>query len=159
MRDGERVLWEPNEPVGDFRFLADDPMPAKTNTKRLVQMRAMAREFTAFDDFKIHHEDKDTTRHELRLMTNPLYRYEDLDHGIIDGTVFAYCLGTDPEVFVVIEARQDSDGGSSWEYALSPMTCWAVEVKHKGKSIWSIPERFGKHSPQDGYHVWVFDKK
>jgi hypothetical protein len=159
MREGDRVLWNPRKAGGEFRSLEGAPTPGETSVKRLVQMRALAGEFTAYDDFKIHTTDQESTRHELRLMNNPLYRYQDKERQIIDGAVFAFALGTDPELFVVLEAREHGDGSRSWEYALAAMTCWAVEVKHEDRSIWSVGERLQNHSARDAYHVWVFKRE
>ena len=159
MREGDRVLWNPRKAGGEFRPLEGAPSPGETSVKRMVQMRALAAEFSAYDDFKIHITDQESTRHELRLMNNPLYRYQDKERQIIDGAVFAFALGTDPELFVVLEAREHDDGSRSWEYSLAAMTCWAVEVKHDDRSIWSIGERLQNHSPRDAYHVWVFKRE
>ena len=47
---------------------------------------------------------------ELRLLPQPLYRYEpnDGDSPMVDGAVFGYVwtIGTDPEVLLVVEARR-----------------------------------------------------
>jgi hypothetical protein len=153
MRDGTRVVWQPRKAGETFHPLADAPAPADSAAKRLIQMRAFAREFTAFDDFRIHHADKETTRHELRLMANPVYRYE--MSSVLDGAVFPFVLGTDPEVFVVFEARENDDGTRAWEYLIAPMTCWGLEVKHKDRTVWTMAERFGKNSILDPYHVWL----
>jgi hypothetical protein len=155
LRDGERVLWEPRKAGGEFHRLADASPPADSAAKRLLQMRSLAREFSALDDFRIHHTDKEATRHELRLLSSPVYRYESHAGQVRDGAVFAFVLGTDPEVFLVLEAREDADGNGSWEYLFVPMTCWALEVKHKDRTVWAMDERFGKHSPRDVYHVWL----
>lgn len=159
MRDRGRVLWQPRQATSEFKPIEGASPPAETKVKRLVQMRALAREFTAFDDFKINTTDQETTRHELRLMSNPLYRYDVEEEGVVDAAVFAFTLGTDPEVFVLLEAREARDGSRTWHYALTAMTCWAVEVKHRGKSVWQMPERLQNHSVNNGYHVWVFDRE
>ena len=158
LRDGNRVRWQPRHATGEFQPIMVASPPADGKAKRLVQMRALAREFAAFDDFKINATDQETTRHELRLMSSPLYRYDDPQRGIMDGAVFAFTLGTDPELLVVLEARDDRESSRSWEYALGAMTCWAVEVKHRGSSVWRVPERLQNHSARDGYHSWVFDR-
>src|SRR5579863_7776110 len=121
MRDGPHVIWEPRKAGETFHALTDAPPPADSATRRLAQMRTIAREFNAFDDFRIRYSDKETTRHELRLMANPVYRYEMPSRQVLDGAVFPYVLGTDPEVFVVIEAREKEDGSRSWEYLVAPL--------------------------------------
>lgn len=155
MRDRERVVWEPRKAGEQFAPLADAPPPADTSTKRLVQMRTLARYFTAFDDFRIHHTDKEVTRHELRLMANPVYRYDMPDAHVLDGGVFPFVLGTDPEVFLIFDVRENGEGTRSWEYLVAPLTCWALEVKFKDRTVWTMDERFGKHSARDPYHVWL----
>lgn len=153
MRDGPRVVWEPRQAGETFHALADVPPPADSAAKRLMQMRTIARAFTAFDDFRILPSDTKTTRYELRLMANPVYRYEIPSSRVLDGAVFPFVLGTDPEVFVVVEAREKSDGSRVWEYLIAPLTCWGLEVKHKDKTVWTMEERYGKSSARDSYHI------
>ena len=74
---------------------------------------------------------------------------------MIDGAVFAFVHGTDPEVFLVIEIRKDKRGEIGWHYTLTPMTCWAVQVARGDSEVWSVPERLGKSSRRDLYHVWI----
>lgn len=159
MRDANRVLWEPQKAGGEFRALEDAQPPAESKVKRLTQMRNVAEQFSAYDDFKIRASDTETTRHELRLMPKPLYRYQASDQGVVDGAVFAFALGTDPELFLILEAREDGNNNRSWYYALAAMTAWAVEVEYHDKLIWSVGERLQDHSPRGDYHSWVFDRE
>jgi hypothetical protein len=155
MQSGDVVRWQPKSGSDEFHPLADAPAGAETNGRRLVQMKALAGRFAASDDFKISSTDKETTRHELRLLPTPVYRYEDKAAGIRDAAVFAFVHGTDPEVFLTLEYR-DEGGKGGWHYALAPMTCWAVEARLDGKEVWSVPERLGKNKPSDSYHVWKY---
>jgi hypothetical protein len=154
MEFGGAAKWKPEKAADDFRALAKDAA-ADIPTKRLVQMKKLAAEFTAADDFKVRSTDKETTRHELRLLPTPVYRYSDGDAGIDDGAVFAFVHGTDPELFLVLEHRTNKNKELGWHYALIPMTCWAVEARHDKKMVWSVPERLGKSKPTDAYHVWI----
>lgn len=154
MQSGDKVFWQPKEAAESFRSLDGAPAPAPTAGRRLVQMKAIAAEFTAADDFKINSTDQETTRHELRLLPTPIYRYEDKKAGIADGAAFAFVHGTDPEVFLVLESRTSKNGKSDWQYTLAPMTCWAVSVKHHDREVWSVPERLNKSTPTSLYHIW-----
>jgi hypothetical protein len=154
MQSGQRVFWQPGEPAEAFRPLEDAPAPAATAGRRLVQMKSIAAQFTAADDFKISSTDQETTRHELRLLPTPVYRYEDKAAGIADGAVFAFVHGTDPEVFLVLECIAAKDGKSQWQYTLAPMTCWSVSAQHNEKNVWSVPERLNKSTPATLYHIW-----
>jgi hypothetical protein len=159
MTKGGTVFWQPKEGAEAFRRLEDATAPASTPGRRLVQMKDIASEFTAADDFKINTSDPEPTRHTLRLLTTPIYRYEDAEGGIQDGAVFAFVHGTDPEVFLVLESRLPAKGDVKdqigWHYTLAPMTCWAVTVEHREKQVWSLPERLNKSKPGDLYHVWL----
>lgn len=156
--DGRRVLWEPREAGEKSHRLDSAESPAEGRAKRLTQMRTLAQQFAAFDDFGIRPTDKERTRYELRLMTNPVYRYETPEAEIIDGAVFPFVLGTAPELLLILEARQGDDGTRQWEYLLAPLTVWAVEVKHGNQSVWKVAERYGKHSARDAYHSWPLDE-
>ncbi len=155
VRLGEKVVWSPRGAAPKFESLSGGPAAANTAARRLVQMKAIAAEFSASDDFKINSRDKETTRHELRLLPTPVYRYADSAAAVADGAVFAFVHGTDPEVFLVLELRSNQAGESSWHYTLAPMTCWAVQVSRGQTPVWSVEERMGKNKPQDLYHVWV----
>jgi hypothetical protein len=155
MKKGDTLFWGPKEAAEGFRPLEGTDPPAASQARRLAQMKSLAGQFTAADDFKINTNDVEPTRHTLRLLTTPIYRYADESEGIQDGAVFAFVHGTDPEVFLVLESRSDKDGNVSWYYNMAPMTCWAVTASRDGKEIWSVPERLNKSEPTDGYHVWL----
>lgn len=155
MQSGEKTMWAPRQGGEPFRRLGESPPAAATAAKRLAQMKSLAAEFSAADDFKISSKDQETTRHELRLLPTPVYRYQNPEMGVIDGAVFAFVHGTDPEVFLVLEYRETKNDKTGWHYTLAPMTCWAVSVKHNQSPAWSVPERQGKSKPDDLYHVWV----
>jgi hypothetical protein len=155
MRRDNTPVWEPSKAAGDFRLLSAEPRLADSPVRRLSQLRTLAKEFTATDDFKIRASDKETTLNQLRLLSTPVYRYQDDATGVDEGAVFAFVHGTDPELLLVLEHRS-SAGSSGWYYALAPMTCWATEAKHNGSRVWSSPERFGKSKRTDDYHVWVY---
>jgi hypothetical protein len=77
----------------------------------------------------------DTDRESLRLLPRPLYRYETSDGPIIDGAVFAFVMGTDPETLLLIEAVENADG-TAWQYAFARRTSGELEGRHAGKVVW-----------------------
>ena len=64
--------------------------------------------------------------------------------------------GTDPEMFLLLEAVEN-DEGSTWRFALAPMTCWAIEAKYHGQVVWNVDERLNKSSASGNYHVWFYE--
>jgi hypothetical protein len=62
MRREGQVRWQPQTAAEPFQPLADARPPADSAVPRLRQMRDLAREFSASDDFKINAADAETTR-------------------------------------------------------------------------------------------------
>jgi hypothetical protein len=123
--------WAPKSGVA-LHSLADADKPAESRSKRLLQMRAISREFSAYSiDFR-------KERWELRLLPQPLYRYEEPEKDVIDGALFAFVTsaGTDPEVVLAIEARQTKDG-PQWHYSAVRFSDSNLHVSHGGTEIYS----------------------
>jgi hypothetical protein len=144
MLDGQ-VVWAPEKAGVAFKPLDDAPTPAKTAALRLSQMRSMASRFKASDDY-----GNKGNIWQLRRLTQPVYRYpkpddrssEAADSGrdSIDGAVFAFVVGTDPEMLLLFEARQEVSG-PAWQYALAPMTAFELKASLSDKAVWSSPFR------------------
>jgi hypothetical protein len=144
--DGQSV-WASSRAGIEMKPAPDAPAPAKTDRQRLTQMNAIAREYTAIDDF----ENKQS-RWELRLLAKPIYRYAAADQGILDGALYAFAHGTDPEVFALIEARETANG-AAWQIGMAPMTAYAVEVSRKDKPVWNAPYRKPPFDPREPYFI------
>ena len=123
--------WKPQAGLAR-KELPDAGNPAATRGARLVQMRRLAQQFTG------HSTDNERERWELRLLPTPLYRYPEAKSGVIDGALFSLTssAGTDPEVLLLIEARQ-KDGKTRWEYACGRFGVISMYIQHKGKEVWS----------------------
>src|SRR4051794_10224380 len=128
--------WTPSRGGVELRPVPDAPKPAATAEQRLLQMRALARDFAAEDYFK------NKTWSALRLLPKPLARYGKPGSDVTDGALFCFALTTDPEVLLILEARTGKEG-LEWQYAFAPMTTFAVKGSWKGREVWSLPARFG----------------
>jgi hypothetical protein len=89
-------------------------------------MRRIAADFSA----KVK-RDNDSRIELLRLLSQPLYRYVETPEGIKDGALFAFSTGTDPEVFLLLEARD-----AVWHYAFASATSRVAEGFHKDSTVW-----------------------
>lgn len=132
--------------------LPDAAPPAATAGARLLQMRRFAQEFAG------HSIDRDQKRWELRLLPTPLYRYPATRTGVVDGALFALMssAGTDPEVLLVIEARE-IDGKVRWEYACGRFSDWELHVQRKDKEVYSsVPSETNPfaHDPLHLYRIY-----
>jgi len=126
--------------------------PAKTAAGRLIQLRQLAREFSAYST------DDDGQRWEMRLLPRPLYRYDVKTGPVIDGALFGFVTtkSTDPEIFLVIEARQEPDG-PRWQYALARFSHHSLHVDRAGKEVWSAligPDNATHDNSEHTYHVF-----
>jgi hypothetical protein len=146
--------WTPRAPGIALAPLAGAAQPAATGPQRVAQMRALAREFSAEtrDDHDKHWE--------LRLLPQPLFRYESTDPLVTDGALFAFVTsaGTDPEAILVIEARKPAPGGEpGWQYGVARFTDLNLGVRHKGTTVFTaqiIP--FGGMDEDGKYRYHVF---
>ncbi len=154
--DSEKLLvkrdeynqWHPQAGLAR-KELPDAGAPAATAGARLLQMRRLAQEFTGYS------VDRDGQRWELRLLTTPLYRYPPAKGGVVDGALFALMssAGTDPEVLLVIEAKEDG-GKLHWEYACGRFSDWELHVSRKGKEVFaSIPSETNPFA-HDALHLY-----
>lgn len=137
-RDKDRVIWSPKTAGVEFKDVPAAPSPAKTQAERLRQMKAIAQRFKAT---MTGWQGDDTDREELRFLPRPLYRYDlkkakDPHANLLDGALFAYVQGTDPEVVLVLEAIETAKQ-SAWQYALVRATSGGLEVKLGREVVWT----------------------
>ncbi|KKK97866.1 hypothetical protein LCGC14_2648460, partial [marine sediment metagenome] len=70
----------------------------------------------------------------------PIYRYESTVENPLDGALFVFVHATDPEIFLLIEARQAGEE-YQWQYALARFdSVVTLRVLHNGQPVWSVPD-------------------
>lgn len=127
------AMWTPNRPGLTWKPLPNAPAPSATEAGRTRQMRDLARRFQG------HSIDHDGGRWELRLVPQPLYRYElKKDSSALGGAVFALCQGTDPEIILCLEARRAGEN-SLWHYALGSFSDFALHARFDDVEVWNAP--------------------
>jgi hypothetical protein len=146
--------WNPRAPGVRIEPIAGAPAPARSAPQRLAQMRDLAREFSATT------RDMNQRQWDLRLLTQPAYRYESTDPDVLDGAVFIFVTsaGTDPEVVLAVEARKPAGGGApTWHAAVARFTDLTLTVRHTGDVVFTaepIPLGGIDHDGQYRYHVF-----
>jgi hypothetical protein len=131
-----RKQWAPPAGKVTFQPIPEAPVPDESAKKRLAQMRSLARAFVPeLVDRRVIVEG---TQQQLRLLDQPIYKYGAGEGGLLEGGLFAFVVGTDPEALLVIEAREGKEG-RRWHYALARMNRDAVRVRHKDQEVWSVP--------------------
>ena len=152
-RSGRRV-WYPAKPGVEFRVVPDASTPADSPAARLRQMKAIAETFTAtgapgfFNQAELH----------LRLLPREVYRYASQDPQILDGALFAFVDGTDPEVLLLLEAVRSGDG-FQWQYALARRTESGLTVRYRDKPVWSVPSAPAARDPREPYMELEFPRE
>lgn len=132
-------VWKTSKPGVAFRPVPDAPPPAATAPARLRQMQSILRDVSA-----VTTDDKNSNWPQ-RVLNKPLYRFE----GKTDGALFALAQGTDPEAFVLLEAR--GEGSSArWEFAVARFTDLQLRITLKGAEVFRGPNSIGQ--PNDVYH-------
>lgn len=126
--------WKAREPGLKLQVLAGAPAPAEKATARLAQMRQLRRRFAAHERATIG------GRIELQALAAPLHRYQDPENGLLDGAVFAFANGTNPEVLWIIEAHATTGQKPSWQYGMAQMTGAEVFLELDEKQIWKCTD-------------------
>lgn len=143
--------WKPK--AGVKRVLVPDaPLPAATAIGRMRQMRELCREFSA------HSVSLGGERTELRLLPQPLYRFQSTDPEVVDGGLFAFVcsVGTDPEVFLQLEAR-DTPQGSRWHFVAARFSHMNLFVNYRDKEVWqAIRDEANPMAHNADHTYWVF---
>jgi hypothetical protein len=112
-------MWMPSGAGVDFLTVTDGPEPAQAAAQRLQQMRKLSAEFSMrLIDTR---EDKQKgIERELRMLSQPVFRYKSKNPELLDGAIFAFVEGTDPEAWLLLEARK-KDGKFTWQFAFARM--------------------------------------
>ncbi len=137
-----RAFWIPKAPGVTFRQLPGVAAPARAAAARLGQMKAMAETFRLAI---LNTVDGKPNREELRLLPKPIHRY-DLEGSrgahpdLVDGAMFAFVQGTDPEAVLMVEAVRQGDR-EVWQYAFGRATGWRVEARLGPAIVWTADDQ------------------
>ncbi len=140
--------WTPKKSHFLLKDVPDSPEVGKHPAVRLRQMKDISRRFEAHQFW-----DPNNSRFEMRLLVQPVLRYQDEPAKLIDGAVFVLAHGTNPEVLVQIEAHAGEP--PRWKYSLVRMGSAEMHVSLDGKEVWTearTPGVLGQ--PVDPY--WLF---
>jgi hypothetical protein len=144
--------WEPKAPGIEPKPVPGAPAPAKTAAARGVQLRAIGREFAgrSLSDREVSWE--------LRLLPQPLIRYESPELGVADGVLFALVssAGTDPEIVLVLEDRETPEG-PRWVFGAARFSDMNLWLTHKGQEVWTSirgPENTFNHDAEHRFRFY-----
>ncbi len=125
--------WSPADAGIELKPVEDPPAPPGPPRLLLRRMRELAERFTT------DKTTRDGVTRALRLLPQPVYRYADEGAGVLDGALFAFVEGNDPEVFLTIEWRSVGDR-SEWLFGFSRMNSVRVRGFYQDRLVWDAPE-------------------
>ncbi len=128
--------WHCQQPGIQFKTLQATGWGKEiAESRRLVQMRQIAKSFRAEVI-----ERNSSQPSQLRLMPSPLLRYKSDEAGVVDGAIFAFVLGTDPELFLLLESFIDDKQEPKWRYAVARFTGRPLKLTHQGQLVWQCDQ-------------------
>lgn len=122
--------WSPRNAGIKFNELKNVSPPTKSTKLRLSQMRILAKKHFSARVLERGNNSK------LRLLPTPAYRYDSYPADVVDGAMFSLAQGTDPEVFLILEARKQKDK-LVWYYAFVSQTSQPAFGSLNDKEIWN----------------------
>ena len=147
--DKDRPIWSPETAGVEFKEVPKSPKPGKTGPERLRQMKAIAEGFKGtMTGWSADNSDQEA----LRLLPRPLYRYDftnakEPDPKLLDGALFAYVQGTDPEIVLILEAIGTAEK-AEWQCAFARATSGGLEVKRGDELVWSAKKHPANRDPK-----------
>jgi hypothetical protein len=86
------------------------------------------------------------------LLSQPIHRFAADKAGIVDGALFAFAEGTDPEALLLLEAVRGEGQSLAWRYTLARLTSRPLEADLDEGRVWSAEGFWANpRSPSDPY--------
>jgi hypothetical protein len=125
--------------------------PNLNRTRRLIEMRNIAK------SFQVVGSTAENPNRNLELLPSPIYRFEEPNSSATDGAIFAVGSSTDPNAFILIEAR-DND----WWVAFARSTIIALMINRDDKLFFKfdpIPPDSERLSGRPFYIDWMGERR
>jgi hypothetical protein len=141
------LVWEPKDEWKWYQLPAA-ATPATTAAQRLIQMKALAGEFAVevLDTRNVLKGEDQTPR----LLPKPLYRYDLERTKTLDGALYAFVLGTDPELLLLLECDMAA-AKPEWRFGVGRMNRYQIRLKRKGETVWEVAAIKDTKSIEDSY--------
>ena len=145
-----RTVWTPQQPGIEYRPLPSASPPSSTSTRRRLQLRQLARRFSAHQFWNPGNQ-----RFELRLSPRPVLVFSDDSAGILDGGVFLFTHGQSPGLVLIVEAIA-GETSTSWRYAIAKNGSAEFHVSLDDDEVYQSPRAPGVVGrPVDPYFLFT----
>ncbi len=144
------ATWKPKSAGLEFKAIPGADSPSAQPAARLRQMKALVTEFSStLLGWKSNNSDRES----LRLLPQPLYRYESKRGDVLDGAVFGFVQGTDPETLLLIEAFRKG-AGFEWQYAFVRRTSGELEGRFRDDVVWHVDRYPEQRNPSSTHFTF-----
>jgi hypothetical protein len=128
---GQGWAWEPDDAPFEWVRIPVDAPPAATARLRNSQLKLLIRDMAASEEFN------DQT-YALRILPRPIHEYEDASNGVLSGAVFVVANGTNAEILLFVEAREEAgDQPAQWVAGFSRLATASLNVTYREQDFWS----------------------
>jgi hypothetical protein len=129
-----KSVWTTEEAGLKFVPVPGAAIPTASEVQRRLQLRKLASEFSATAHYRNAPDDT-----EFRLLPRPIHSYAAPKQGILEGGLFAIVRSTDPEMFLLIQARGKDAATARWQFAVARYTNMAeLRLMYQNKQVWEV---------------------
>jgi hypothetical protein len=130
----DKVMWRPKD-EWKWHAIPGSGVPATTAAQRSIQMRTLAAEFVVevLDTRNVPKGEDQTPR----LLPKPLHRYDAERTKTLDGGLFAFVIGTDPELMLLLECDTAAEK-PEWRFGIGRMNRDVMRLKRKDSIVWEV---------------------
>lgn len=139
LKMGSKLAWDSHEPGVSFTPVGQPLLATLPAGQRLAAMRRLTQQFSVILN-RDSRASSDNVVRTLRLLERPIYRYEKPAAPIVDGGLFAFVEGTDPEVLLCLQFRATDKGELQLEYAFARTNNSELVAKLGKQTVWTVPE-------------------
>ena len=119
--------WSTSRPGISWEAVPGAPPPAASRGERLRQMKRLVWDFSVYAVKTPPDYEQGSVWH-LRMLVQPIHRYA--AEAAVDGAIFAFAQGTDPEVYLILESRQEKEESGRWHFGIARASCvWELHAK------------------------------
>jgi hypothetical protein len=143
------MRWQPKSGAV-LKAVPGAPEAAESRSQRVFQMKSLARDFSAYSITPATGD-----RWELRLQTTPLLQYDAAGPDVLGGALFTFVTtaGTDPEVMLLIEAR-NTEQGRRWMFTPARFSDYSLYLLHKERQVWAAVRGPRDTLESDAQHLY-----
>ena len=129
--------WRPDRETIEWKTLKSPTPPSTRKLSRGSQMKQIAREFSVSEKFE-------GQTYQLRMLPKPLLRYEDEKADLVDGSIFVFSHGTNPELLLLVEAHQSKDDKLTWKAGFARLGGAEFDVNYNRAPFQHIAQYVGR---------------